>query len=1111
MAPPYYLQCLGVPRLSTREGHEIRIRVRKHLALLVFLAVERQTKHRRERLVDLFWPEVSERAGRQSLATALSVFRNKIGPGVVESDRDYVRLASGHLGLDVDRLESGEVVGDEFTPTLEVAGFLEGFELPGLPEFQLWRDQQHARVLPAIHRGLLVLTDLARRTGDLARMGRHADRLLAINELSEDGIRARMEVAALSGDRITALRLFEVWEGRLQAELGARPSGELERMATRLRRRGWERPVDSKIPTVLTDHWQDRDFVGRAREYRVLYDRWERVRACETGHVAIIGGPGVGKTTLADRFVLAAALEGAITARARCFELERQIPYAAIGMLIEALLDRPGASATDPLALAELARMVSEVGRQFPNLPPVPDTQGETARIRFADAALEFFRALMAEHPLILEVDDFHQADDASLAVIHMAMRRIQDLPLMVVMTSRPEVPDHAATANRIHASAAHLGLQRLDLGPMPMEESAALLDALLARSPAAMTNTQRRALLRAAGGYPLALELLLRNWEKHPEGAAVLSLDAMTVDVARDPEETFRRLAEANLASLPPTTTMVLHVAAILDRRLNDLEMYTLVELSPTQTMAHLAALTVHRTLRDTGGALEFAHPAIRAHAYLAMPASLRRLLHSNVATHLLSRSTQGEGIPGLEIAWHCIRAGRVEEARPYLLSGAREAMHAGAPQEAELALTSGMHLLTEPYIEHAKLLLAEVLQELGRWADSLTTLSDLAGAKDAALCHRADILSSYARHRLELIDATEAGTVFQTLVERICDLSLSPSERVLAASVAGSMCERRRSIPEIESLLASCSQLLDEELSDADEALFHLTLGRLLAYTRKPNESLEYLHSAQLAAGRANMRDGTLARIHLGFSAVLIGLGDYGRALDHGRRAYDLASRIDNTSMVGSASANVALCLGRLGDYAAQKSFTIQVLSSKRASYEVETTLSNLAQLAFGASMTGEASVAREAVDRLQSLAATVEQPWMRQKAQLSAADALLVLGEERAALRVARNALLEARNELTTSSLAGSYSRWSSILAITDGQHQDTGSRLSDISAWRFELDAIDRIELILALCRLGNATGELIVEGQELLEKMPEAVVNQMCLLRPEAERNRPLLP
>ena len=95
--------------------------------------------------------------------------------------------------------------------------------------------------------------------------------------------------------------------------------------------------MESKIPTVLTDHWQDRDFVGRAREYRVLYDRWERVRACETGHVAVIGGPGVGKTTLADRFVLAAALEGAITARARCFELERGIPYATIGMLIEAL------------------------------------------------------------------------------------------------------------------------------------------------------------------------------------------------------------------------------------------------------------------------------------------------------------------------------------------------------------------------------------------------------------------------------------------------------------------------------------------------------------------------------------------------------------------------------------------------------------------------------------------------------------------------------------------------------------------------------------------------------------------------------------------------------
>jgi DNA-binding SARP family transcriptional activator/tetratricopeptide (TPR) repeat protein len=1110
MALPFHLQCLGLPHLSTREGHDLRVRVRKHLALLVFLAVERQGKHRRERLVDLFWPEVSERAGRQSLATALSVFRNKIGPGVVESDRNHIRLASGHLLLDLDRLESGEILGDEFTPALDVAGFLEGFELPGLPEFQLWRDQQQARLLPAIHRGLLVLTDLARRTGDLTRLGRHADRLLAINELSEDGIRARMEVAALSGDRITALRVFEAWEGRLLAELGAKPSAELERMATRLRRRGWERPVESKIPTVLTDHWQDRDFVGRAREYRVLYDRWERVRACETGHVAVIGGPGVGKTTLADRFVLAAALEGAITARARCFELERGIPYATIGMLIEALLDRPGASATDPLALAELARMVAEVGRRFPNLPAVPDTHGETARVRFADAALDFFRALMAEHPLILEIDDFHQADDASLAVLHMAMRRIQDLPLMVVMTSRPELPDHAATATRIHDGAAHLGLHRLDLEPMPLEESAALLDALLVRSPAILTNTERRALLRAAGGYPLALELLLRNWERHPGGAAVLSLDAMTVDVARDPEETYRRLAEANLSSLPPTTMMVLHVAAILDRRLNELAMYGLVELSPAQTMAHLAALTVHRTLRDTGGVLEFAHPALRAHAYLAMPASLRRLLHSNVATQLLSRAGAGEGIPGLEIAWHCIRAGRVEEARPYLLSGAREAMHSGAPQEAELALTSGMNLLSEPYLCAARLLLSEVLQELGRWTDSLAALSEIEEIANGTLSHRAAILASYARHRLEVIDATEAGSVFDTLVRYIRSLDLAPSERVLAAAVAGAMCERRRRSTEVAVLLASSQALLAETLTAPDQALFHLTLGRLFAYSRQPTQSLRHLDFAHRAARSANMRDGTLARIHLGFSAVLIGLGDYAKALEHGTVAHDLASRIDNATMIGSAAANIALCLGRLGDYAGQRAFAAKVISPKRALLEVETVVSNLALLAFGASMTGDSSVTQEAVDHLERLATTAEQPWLRQKAYLSAADAMLVLGRERLARRLARTGLAEAGNKLTTSSLAGSYARWISILTHRNGGSPEAESLLSEVVEWRQELDAVDRLELILALFRLGIATAELGEEARNLMETLPSAVVDQMSLLRPAAERGQSLL-
>jgi len=54
-----------------------------------------------------------------------------------------------------------------------------------------------------------------------------ADRLLDIDHLSEDGIRAKMESQAFDGDRLSALRLYEEWRD-IGQELGATPSVQVQ-------------------------------------------------------------------------------------------------------------------------------------------------------------------------------------------------------------------------------------------------------------------------------------------------------------------------------------------------------------------------------------------------------------------------------------------------------------------------------------------------------------------------------------------------------------------------------------------------------------------------------------------------------------------------------------------------------------------------------------------------------------------------------------------------------------------------------------------------------------------------------------------------------------------
>ena len=387
---PFQLNCLGIPRLLTPGGQEVRVKVKKHLALLVVVAVD-GGKIRRERLVSLLWPTARPDRARGSVATAISFLRAKLGGEAIEPSRDWVQLRRGHIKLDLDRLTAGETVGDAFTPPLEVDAFLAGFEIDQVPEFDEWRERQHARLLPAVEQGLVSLADHARRSGDLHGLGHHADRLLHLNDLSEAGIKARMEAYALSGDRITAIRVFDDWVERLRTEVKASPSRPIEDLANRLRHRGWERPSsEPRVAAVHTEQWRNQHFIGRAAEYRRLYELWEQNKHGETRHVLIKGDSGVGKTTLADRFTTALSLEGASTARVRCFELESSIPYATIGALLEALLDRPGAAATGPESLAELAKILPEVRRRFPALPVAPESVGDQARLRFADAAHEF-------------------------------------------------------------------------------------------------------------------------------------------------------------------------------------------------------------------------------------------------------------------------------------------------------------------------------------------------------------------------------------------------------------------------------------------------------------------------------------------------------------------------------------------------------------------------------------------------------------------------------------------------------------------------------------------------------------------------------------------------
>jgi DNA-binding SARP family transcriptional activator/tetratricopeptide (TPR) repeat protein len=1095
-----YLRCLGQPALFAATGEPIRFRTRKHLALLVYIAVENRVL-RRDRLAELLWPKVSVAEARHSLATALSVLRPRLGIDALETSRDQVRLLPGNVGLDLERLEAGDVLGTEVTGPLEVAAFLDGFDINDSAEFTHWKDRQQARLLPIIKDALLVLIDRCRRMGDTRQIEKLADRMLALDELSEEAIRAKMEARAFAGDRLTALEIFEAWKKKLAEELQAAPSDLVEGMAIRLRRRGWERTTLANIPNVPTDQWRGRPFIGRAAEYRVLYELWEGVRKGMPGHALVLGDSGVGKTTLVQRLTTAAGLEGAAISRVQCYDVEREIPYSTLSGLIIGLMDRPGVSATSPDALAELSRTVPQIRQHFADLPNPSDSQGEAARIRLTEAFLEMLTAIGEEHPVILVIDDLHLADDVSLAVLHLIMRRARGNPVMIIFVARPGELAESSQALRLRAGSTELGIGEVDLAPLKGEESQEMLSSLIPPDESQPGIAEQRSLLRAAAGYPMVLELLVQDWKAGGEQCLALALEAMTTElgIAETSQRTYRQILERITRSLQSTTQSVLNIAAVLGPRLNDLDMYGIVDLTPGQTMTGLAELVTRRVLRDGMRGLEFVNELVRGATYLGVPPSIRHVLHSQIADSLITRIGHGAEGLGLEIAWHCMRAARTAEATVFLLCGARESLSVGAVHAAERALSSALPNLANKELKEARLLLAETLQEQGRWDHSLIVL-DQAAPEEA--CDTEVLLRMKAEHYASF-QTTEDTLRSLWRGRAIMQRTRSDDVKVRAACLTATLASFLQSTDLAKGLLEplnaiSTATLNDDEISSLTEAK-----ARLYYYAHQWDSSLQEIQAIKPRLSTRKHVNTTIANLYNGLGAIACCQGNYGEAKARFQDAYDMAVRLGNDSARHLRTVNLALCCFRLGEYHEAVDWALAGAQIQAVGFRGYFECQRAMYLGWGYALRNEFNRALDVISSLDARLPSNLPPWLTQVWLLAKADTLLLVGLRQEALTVGSAAIGGSNPTLHSGFFAGIFARWLALTSLGKATEVNARAKIAQMKLHLTSFDVLDQLEILCSEQLLGAqlpAAREAATEQiRDRLAQLPDAVAEQMVRL------------
>jgi DNA-binding SARP family transcriptional activator len=914
---------LDATRLPGRQGRVV----------LAYLVAERDRLVPSEELAEAVWGPTPPPTWRPALRGAVSKVREFLEELELPAD-DMLTSSSGCYRLvlpgdatvdvelaarEADAAERALADGD-LERALAAAGTARALAgrplLPG--QEGGWVERRRAAWQQVLARALQAMVDawLARGRGDAAVPP--ATELVGLEPFRESAHLRLLRAHAAAGDRGEALRAYDRCRRLLAEELGVDPSPELEAAYLELLR---EAPAAAPGPRALLEASPparargEEPFVGRGPELARLRAAWAGARAGRRRLVLVSGEAGIGKSRLAAELAGLAERDGAAVLLGRCDE-QAGVAYlplrAALGPWLAACPAERLRGLIGPLG-GELARLWPELARRLPGLPDPTRSGPEEERYLLFEAVAGLLDAVASAGPALLVVDDLHEADAQSLALLRHLAQASRPAALLVVLTAR----DEEATRDDLAAVLADLlrapGSEHLALGGLDEREVAAMAETLIGGPASPATATLARVVRERTGGNPFFAGELLR----HLAGTGALAAGAIARTAAgpamEDVPATVRLAVGRRLARLGDPVRHLLEVASVIGHVADLALLARVVDLGYDDLLDALDVAVRARLLDErpvVPGRYDFHHGIVRDRVYTGVPAARRALLHHRV----------GEALEGLEGAGSPERLG--ELADHFALGAAGDAGKA-----AVYARRAGDQALARLLYEEAAHRYRQALAALDRGgtgtdqgrADLLLALGEAwakagrparateAYLEAAAAAREVGSAERLARAALGVGGLlgfwslqADAGTPAALLREALA--ALGPRDRALRALLlarlagwlavsAGRDAAEPREPPYLGQALALASELRDERtlaLVLADRA-FTLT-GVALGRPGGPAEALK--HSAELVRLTARLGDEDLVRAaSLPRAEALLAAGDLG-GLDElvdaaGRRA--------------------------------------------------------------------------------------------------------------------------------------------------------------------------------------------------------------------------------
>ena len=362
------------------------------------------------------------------------------------------------------------------------------------------------------------------------------------------------------------------------------------------------------------------DLIERDEQLDALAVALARLEDRVGGVVTVKGTAGLGKTTLVEHSIARAAGAGLRVRTAAPGPQERHFAYG----VMRTLLEGPLHDADD----VERNRLLEGAAAQAGDLLLRGAVPGPDATTSIAHSMLWLCTALTdSAAPLLLVVDDAHWADRPSLEVLSYLARRVCDVPVLLVLGFRPDVPEAASDLLSLIADGRFA--ESLILRPLTVAGSAELVRR---SAPATPMDVCRRCHDAAHGNPWLVGEL---GYQVASHGPSSLSFPAA-------PETTVRALARdviaRRLAALSPGDRAVSAALAVLGERAPSHVVASVAGVSPSAVSAARDALASAGLLGPDARGL--AHALIGAAILENLPRAESERLHRDAA-----RSLSAEG----------------------------------------------------------------------------------------------------------------------------------------------------------------------------------------------------------------------------------------------------------------------------------------------------------------------------------------------------------------------------------------------------------------------------------------------------------------------------------